>query len=298
MGEFFRALGDPSVAFLRYALLAGMLSSAAFGVVGSYVTVKRIGGMAGAIAHSVLAGVGISLFLSETRGVEWLHPLMGAVVAAVVAAVIIGLVNMYARQREDTVIAAIWSVGMAVGILFLARTPGYVNPMTYLFGNVLIVSRSDLIVIAALDALVVVVGLLLYPKLQAVAFDEEFARVRGVRTRIHYLTLLILAAVTIVLLTSIVGVILVIALLTLPAGIAGLFSKSLWQMMIGATALTALFIFAGMGTSYVADLPSGSTIVVIAGGVYLVTMGARAVARRAAKLRRADESTRRNRDTA
>lgn len=285
MLEFFNALGDPSVPFLRYALLAGVLSSAAFGVVGSYVTVKRIGSMAGAIAHSVLAGVGISLFLSEARGVAWLHPLVGAVIAAVVAALVIGLVNIYARQREDTVIAAIWSVGMAVGILFLSRTPGYVNPMTYLFGNVLIVSRADLIGIAVLDAIVVVVGLLLYPKLQAVAFDEEFARVRGVRTRVHYLTLLVLSAVTIVLLTSIVGVILVIALLTLPAGIAGLVSKRLWQMMLGATILTAAFIFSGMAVSYVGDVPSGSTIVVIAGAVYLLTMGGRALARTIARRR-------------
>lgn len=292
MLEFFQALGNPNVSFLRYALLAGLLSSAAFGVVGSYVTVKRIGSMAGAIAHSVLAGVGISLFLSETRGVTWLHPLVGAVIAAVFAAIVIGLVNMYARQREDTVIAAIWSVGMAVGILFLSRTPGYVNPMTYLFGNVLIVSRADLIGIAALDALVVTVGLLLYPKLQAVAFDEEFARVRGVRTRLHYLTLLVLAAVTIVLLTSIVGVILVIALLTLPAGIAGLFSRRLWQMMLGATVLTALFIFSGMAVSYVGDVPSGSTIVVIAGGVYLLTMGGGAIARRITRKRSAAESQR------
>jgi zinc transport system permease protein len=298
MLEYLRALGDPAVPFLRYALLAGVLSSAAFGVVGSYVTVKRIGSMAGAIAHSVLAGVGIALFLKHARGIEWLHPLMGAVIAAVVAAVIIGLVNMYARQREDTVIAAIWSVGMAVGILFLARTPGYVNPMTYLFGNVLIVAREDLIGIAVLDALVVTVGVLLYPKLQAVAFDEEFARVRGVRTRLHYITLLVLAAVTIVLLTSIVGVILVIALLTLPAGIAGLFSRKLWQMMIGATALTALFILSGMATSYVADLPSGSTIVVIAGGVYLITMGLRAAVRRIIRHRFAEQSVRRSDPTA
>lgn len=292
MLEFFQALGNPNVSFLRYALLAGVLSSAAFGVVGSYVTVKRIGSMAGAIAHSVLAGVGISLFLSEARGLTWLHPLVGAVVAAVFAAIVIGLVNIYARQREDTVIAAIWSVGMAVGILFLSRTPGYVNPMTYLFGNVLIVSRADLIGIAALDALVVIVGLLLYPKLQAVAFDEEFARVRGVRTRLHYLALLVLSAVTIVLLTSIVGVILVIALLTLPAGIAGLFSRRLWQMMLGATLLTALFIFSGMAVSYVGDVPSGSTIVVIAGGVYLLTMGGRAIARRITRERSAAESQR------
>jgi zinc transport system permease protein len=212
--------------------------------------------------------------------------------------VVIGLVNMYARQREDTVIAAIWSVGMAVGILFLAQTPGYVNPMTYLFGNVLIVSRADLIGIVALDALVVLVGLLLYPKLQAVAFDEEFARVRGVRTRGHYLTLLILSAVTIVLLTSIVGVILVIALLTLPAGIAGLFSKRLWQMMLGATVLTATFIFSGMAVSYVGDVPSGSTIIVIAGGVYLLTMGGRAVARAVARRRSASGSEERTRSAA
>lgn len=281
MPEFFRALADPSVPFIRYAFIAGILGSAAFGIVGSYVTVRRISSMAGAIAHSVLAGVGAALYLESRFEIGWITPTVGATVAGLLAALVIGLVSLYSKEREETVIGAIWAVGMAVGVLFIARTPGYVDPMSYLFGNILIVSRTDLRMIVWLDVLVILTGLLLYRKFQAVSFDEEFAQVRGVRAHLYYIILLLLAALTIVLLAQIVGIIMVIALLTIPPAVAGLFVRTLAGMMAVATLLAALFTSAGMMISYSLDLPSGSVIIVFAGLMYLLTLLARNLLRRA-----------------
>ena len=186
--------------------------------------------MAGAIAHSVLAGVGASLYFSHTFGIEWLTPTLGAAIAAIIAAFLIGIAGIVAKEREDTIIAAIWAVGMAVGILFIARTPGYVDPMSYLFGNILIVTRRDLLIIAILDVVVVGIGLIFYRELEAVSFDEEFAQVRGIPVHRYYFLLLALSALTIVLLAQVVGIIMVIALLTIPPAVAGLFDPSPFEM--------------------------------------------------------------------
>jgi zinc transport system permease protein len=272
MLEFLRALGNADLPFLRYAFLAGLLSSVAFGIVGSYVVVRRISYIAGAISHSVLGGIGLGLYLQATAGWHWCHPTYGAVAAALVAAVAIGLVSLHARQREDTVIGAFWAVGMAVGLLFLARTPGYIDPMSYLFGNILLISRSDLWLVLALDVLVVAIALAFYNRFLAVCFDEEFARVRGLRVELYFLLLLCLTALTVVLLVRVVGIVMVIALLTLPAAVAGLFVRRLWQMMLAAMLLCMLFVAVGLALSYTRDLPSGPTIILVAGAAYLLAL--------------------------
>jgi zinc transport system permease protein len=196
--------------------------------------------------------------------------MLGAMAAAVVAGSIIGFVSMYAKEREDTVIGAVWSIGMALGLLLISRTPGYVDPMSYLFGNILILSQRELIVIAVLDVVVIAAGLLGYNQFQAVAFDEEFARVRGLPTSLYYLALLLMTALSIVLLTTIVGLIMVIALFTLPAAVGAMLSRTLWKVMLLATLFTMCFTSVGLGLSYSYDLPSGPTIIALAGAVYLL----------------------------
>jgi zinc transport system permease protein len=272
MTEFLHALFDPAIPFLRYAVLVGVLASVAFGVVGTYVVVRRITYIAGAISHSVLGGIGIALYLQKAVGLEWCSPMWGAVIAALLSALVIGLVSRFARQREDTVIGALWSVGMAVGLIFLAKTPGYVDAMSYLFGNILMLSREDLWIVAGLDLLVVSIAVLFYNKFLAVCFDEEFAALRGIRVTAYYLLLLCLTALTIVLLVRVVGIVLVIAMLTLPAAVAALAARRLWQMMLAATGFCALFTVTGIGISYRYDLPSGPTIILLAAAVYLLTM--------------------------
>lgn len=279
MGDFFADLAN--YRFLQYALLASVLVSVASGVVGAYVVVRRITYIAGSIAHCVLGGLGAAKYLQIVHGWQWFSPMYGAAATAVLAAIIIGLVTIKAKQREDTVIGALWAIGMAAGVLFIARTPGYQEDvMSYLFGDILLVERHDLWLIAGLDAAVVLLGILFYNKFLAVCFDEEFARLRGVRVEFYYLLLLCLTALTVVLMMKVVGIVMVIALLTLPAAVAGYFARTLWQMMILGILLSMVFTTSGLVLSYRPNLPAGATIIVLAGLAYLLTAGGYALVRR------------------
>ena len=271
MLEFVDAVGHSP--FLRHALLAGLLASIACGVVGTYVVVRRISYIAGGISHCILGGLGAAGYYRKVYGLEWLHPYYGAVAAALAAALVIGIVSLRAKQREDTVIGALWAIGMATGVLFIAKTPGYSEDlMSYLFGSIIMVSPADMWLIGALDAIVIGLALLFYNQFQAVCFDEEFARLRGVRVELFYLLLLCLTALTVVLLAMVVGVVMVIALLTLPIAVAGYFSKTLWQMMAISALLSVIFTTGGLAVSYGPDLPAGATIIVLAGAAYLAVI--------------------------
>lgn len=269
MSSFFSALTNPALAFLQNALIASLLASILFGILGAVVTVKRIAGLAGAISHAVLGGIGMALFLSSTRLVPFITPMAGAIIFAVLSALIIGLVSLKAKQREDTVINAIWAIGMSLGVLFLAKTPGYTDPTSYLFGNILLVSRSDLVLLALLDVIVLLLVWRFYPQIEASAFDEEFARVRGVPTDLVFLIILGITAIAVVLLQTFVGIVMVIAMLTLPAGTAGYLARNLAGMMIFSWIFSSIFSFAGLALSWHYDLPSGAVVVVLSGAVFL-----------------------------
>ena len=259
--------------FLQYALVTGVLASIACGIIGSYVVTRRITYIAGGIAHSVLAGMGAARYCQTVFQWNWFQPLYGAIIAALISAVIIGLVSLHARQREDTVIGAVWAIGMAIGILFIFKTPGYnENLMSYLFGNILLVSAGDLWLIAGLDALIVIIVVLFYNQFLAVCFDEEYALLRDVHVRFYYLLLLCMTALTVVLLVTVVGIVMVIALLTIPVAIAGHFTSRLWHMMVLASLLTSAFTMTGLAVSYGPDLPSGATTIVVAGAAYLLVI--------------------------
>ena len=263
MGEFVAALIVQP--FLQYALIGGVLASVGCGVMGSYIVVKRIGYLAGGIAHTVLGGMGIAYFLGE-------NPIAGALIAALMAALTIGWVKLRWRQQEDTIIGALWAVGMAIGIVFISRTPGYnVDLLSYLFGNILLISRDQLFVIATLDAVILSLVTVFYKPLLAIAFDEEFARLRGIPVEGFYLLLLCLVALTVVILIQVVGLILVIALMTLPAAIAAQYVRSLALMMCIAVGLGVVFSSAGLVVSFEFDLPSGATVILLAGSAYFAS---------------------------
>lgn len=270
MNGFFDVLLDPAVPFMRNALIAGLLSSVLFGLLGGIVTVQRISGLAGAISHAVLGGIGMALFLSATGIIPWITPVMGAMIFAVIAALIIGVISLKSKQREDTVINAIWAVGMSIGVLFMAKTPGYTDPMSYLFGNILLITDRDLILLAVLDAAAVFFAWRFYPQVEASAFDREFARSRGVNTDAVFLVILAVTAVAVVLLQTFVGIVMVIAMLTLPAGTAGYIARSLASMMWLGFCFSAFFTVSGICASWSLDLPAGATVVVFAGAVFLL----------------------------
>lgn len=263
-----------SQTFMQNALIGGLLASVACGIAGSYVVVKRIGYMAGGIAHAVLGGMGLAYFLGRS-------PVGGAIVTALLAALIIGWVGIYWRKHEDTAISALWAVGMAAGVLFISATPGYnVDLMSYLFGNILMIPRHNLYLIFWLDLGIVLFVLLFYKQLLAVSFDEEFAELRQVRVKLFSLLLLCLVALTVVILIQVVGLIMVIALLALPAAIAGQFVNALGKIMLVAMVLGVIFTTGGLAVSYQYDLPSGAVTVLLTGIAYLLTTLARALWRR------------------
>ena len=272
MIEFINALSDPDNEFLRLALYVGTLASLSFGIIGSYVVTRRISYLAGAISHCVFGGIGAGLYIQNKVGLEWFDPMYGAVISAILAAVIIGTVSLYAQQREDTVIGALWAIGMATGLLFIDRTPGYFDMSSYLFGDILLISNIDLQLVVILDIIVVGFTVFFYNKLLAVCFDDEFARLRGINASAFYMLLLCLTALTVVLLVRVVGIVMVIALLTIPAAVAGQFAKRLWQMMLLAIFFCMLFTWTGLAVSYSYRLSSGPTIIVIAGLVYLIVL--------------------------
>jgi zinc transport system permease protein len=269
MSGFFEVLFSPDVPFIRNALFAGILSSVLFGILGSIVTVKRIAGLAGAISHAVLGGIGIALYLSATGIVPNFSPIVGAVIFALLSAFLIGAVSLKSKQREDTVIQAIWAIGMSIGVLFMAKTPGYTNPSSYLFGNILLISSCDLILLAILDVIVLFLAWRFYPQLEATSFDEEFAAVRGIPTQAVFLIILAVTAVAVVLLQTFVGIVMVIAMLTLPAGTAGYTARNLASMMLLSTLYSLLFSAGGLVVGWSLDLPVGAVVVVLAGLVFL-----------------------------
>ncbi len=269
MSEFFHAVGQYT--FLQNALLSGILASVSCGIIGTYVVVRRISYLAGAIAHTVLAGLGVANYIRIVYDIKWLLPMHGALISALIASLIVGWVSLKSKEREDTVIGAIWAIGMAVGILFIFKTPGYNQElMSYLFGNILMVRSADIWLIALLDIAIVIGGVLFLNRLRAVCFDEEFARVRGINVEFWYLFLLVMTALTVVIMVSIVGIVLVIALLTLPAAIAGRFAKNLFQMMMISVVLSMFFTTGGIALSYQPNLPPGATIILVAGSCYLL----------------------------
>lgn len=269
MLEFWELLKDPDMPFLRMALFMGMLASPAFGITGSLVVVKRVSYVAGAISHAVLGGIGASLYFQRVHGMTGFTPLLGALGAALLAALLIGWIRRRGFEREDSVIGAVWATGMAAGLVFLAKTPGFVDPMSYLFGNLLILSPVDLALVAVMDLLLVGVMVFGYNRLQAVCFDEEQARLRGIAVDAYITLLLCLVAVTVVLLVSVVGIVLVVALLTIPAAIAGQQVRSLGAMMALASVLTLVFVTTGILLGFLWDWPAGPAIILLAGTAYL-----------------------------
>jgi len=268
---FFHALSENP--FLLFALIAGIAASFASGIIGSLVVVKRIVSISGSIAHCVLGGMGLCVFLAQHFGWHFLLPLHGAIAAGLLSALLIGWIHMRYRQREDTVIALIWATGMSLGVIFLALTPGYnVELLNFLFGNILWVSRQDILFLLSLDLLLLMSVALFYPRFLAICFDEEQAALQGLRVQSLYLFLLCLVALSVVLLIQIVGAILVIALLAIPAAIATTFTFRLSTMMLIATGLGILLNFFGMYLSYTWNWPSGATISLLAALAYTLSL--------------------------
>ncbi len=253
--------------FIRNAILAGLLASIACGIIGVYVVVKRIIFISGGIAHTSFGGVGLGYLVG-------FNPVLGALFFSLSSALGIGYVTRKTKLAEDTAIGIFWAMGMALGIIFVGLAPGYAPDLfSYLFGNILTVPVTDLVIMLALDIAIVGIVMAFYKEFLAVSFDEEFSTVLGVRVGLLYLLLLCMIAMTVVVLLRIVGMILVIALLTIPAAMARQFTFNMRKMMVLAIVFSIIFTLGGLWLSYVLDLASGATIVIFGGGLFSVTFG-------------------------
>jgi zinc transport system permease protein len=250
--------------FMRNALYAGLLASIICGIMGTLVVVNRIVFLSGGIAHAAYGGIGLSFFLG------WPY-LVGTLGFSFTAAMVMAAVSLKAKHRADTVIGVIWALGMACGIILLDLTPGYnVDLMSYLFGSILTVPKSELWIMLIVGILVAGFVGYFYKDLLAISYDEEFARIRGVPIRTLYFALIGMLAITIVMVIQIVGLILVIALLTIPPFMVETYTKSLFQMMVGSSMLGAAFTIIGLWLSYQFNLTSGACIILVAGSAFFI----------------------------
>ncbi len=251
--------------FMRNALLAGILVSISCGIIGSLVVANRIVFLSGGIAHAAFGGIGLAFYLGFS-------PVLGAGFFSVVVSMIMGAVTLKSKHRADTIIGVLWAVGMALGIIFIDLTPGYnVDAMSYLFGSILSVSMADIWFVVGLDGIIFLIILAFYREFLAMSYDEEFAFVVGVPVKSLYFLLLCMTALSIVMIIKVVGLILVIALLTIPPYIAEKYTSSLWKMMVLSSLLGILFTIVGLWLSYSYDFTSGATIILVAGAAFFLT---------------------------
>lgn len=253
--------------------IAAILASIACGIIGTLVVVKRIVFVTGGISHSTFGGIGLAYLIQSALGLTWFDPMLGALLFALGAALILGSDWMKKKVREDSTIGIIWVVGMALGILFINMVdPTKVriqDPMSILFGNILLIRTFDLLLMAVLVLVIAAVSILFFHDLQILTFDEEFAQLSGINVRLLNFLLLVMIAFTTVILIKVVGVILIIAMLTIPPAISGIYISRLKSMMIGAILISIILSITGAILSIEYDLPPGASIVTVMGAAFI-----------------------------
>ena len=253
--------------FMQNALIAGTVASIICGLVGVFIVLKRITFISGGIAHTSFGGIGLGYLLS-------VNPIITAVLFSLVSAIGIGVISKRSHLHEDTVIGVIWAMGMSLGVIFIGMSPGYApDLMSYLFGNILAVTSWDIQVMLLLAAIISITIFAFFKEFVFISFDEEYARAMGIPTEALYLLLLCLVALTVVLLIKVVGIIMVIALLTIPAATASQYSKDLKKIIALSISFGIFFVISGLWLSYLLDIASGATIVLIAGSTFLLSIG-------------------------
>jgi zinc transport system permease protein len=252
--------------FMQNAFMAGLLASIICGVMGTLVVVNRIVFLSGGIAHAAYGGVGLAFFFG------W-HYLLGTIGFTLLAAFIMAVVTLKAKHRADTIIGVVWAIGMALGVILLDLAPGYnVDLMSYLFGSILTVPDSDIRLMLVVGTAIIGLVIYFYNDYLALSYDEEYAQIRGVPVEALYILMIVMLAVGVVMIIQVVGLILVIALLTIPPYIAEQYSRSLIQMMVLASLLSAIFTLIGLWLSYAFNLTSGASIIMVAGIGFLLSL--------------------------
>lgn len=284
--------------FLKNVYLLSAISSVTFGLIGALVVARRIGYLAGAISHCAFGGIGFGLWFQQALKTgalgtlalaalfaspedalklceywsSFLNPIPTALLFAVLSALLVDAIRRRAKEREETLLGAIWAIGMALGLLFIERVDGYVSVSTYLFGDVLLIGRSDIWTATALGGVILLVVFCDFKRLEAVCFDEEYAELRGVNVDFQNRLLLTLAAVAIVLMLRIVGMAMIVALLTLPAATAGRFTKRLSATIVASIAICFVGSWLGIWLSFLLNFSTGPTIILVVASFYGVSL--------------------------
>lgn len=243
--------------FFVNALIASVITSISCGIIGTYIVSRRMVFLGGGITHASFGGIGIAYYLGIT-------PMLGAAVFAVLSAFGINYFTSKGNLRQDSSIAIWWSLGMAIGIIFIAVTPGYApNLMGFLFGSILTVTSSDLLFMGIITSLVVLLFIAFYRLIIIISFDEEFAKARNLPTNLFNNVLIALSALVIVGSIRVSGVILVLSLLTIPQVTANIFSKKFSNIVLGSILIGFFGMVSGLIISYLTNLPSGATIILV-----------------------------------
>ncbi len=252
--------------FIRNAIIASVLVNIICGIVGTYIVIKKIALISGGISHATFGGIGLGYFLG-------INPILTAIPFSLVSALAIGLLSRGKRFSRDTAISIFWAAGMALGIIFISLSPGYAPDLfSYLFGNILTIPVMDLYIMAALALLVIMLTALFFRELAAVSFDEEFAAVTGIPHNIINTLLLLMVSLSVVVLIRIVGIIMVIALLTIPAAICRQFTYNIKKLIISSMVTGTLLTLGGLWISYLLDLASGATIILFLAAVFMLSI--------------------------
>jgi zinc transport system permease protein len=258
--------------FVVSSIIAGLLAGIIGGTVGTFVVVKRISFISGSISHSVIAGIGLFVWLERVMQFPHVSPLIGALCAAIMSALIIARAGDFFQEREDSLIAMTWAAGMAIGIVFIAKTPGYTAELSnILIGNILWISRQDLMILGTLTVVSMLFVVKNFQQLKLLMFDQDQASLSKIRIKNLYSALLILVAITVVALTQVVGIVLVMTMLTLPQMLAGLFCKRLSSMICWSIIFSVVCTAAGLTAAFVFDVPPGASITLTS--VILYAMG-------------------------
>jgi len=260
--------------FMRNALYASLLVGIVCGLVGTLVVLNRIVFLGCGIAHAAYGGIGLTYYFGQ-------DPLLGAILFSILSALGMGVVHLRTKTRSDTLIGVMWSIGMAVGIIFVSLTPGFkADLMSYLFGSLLAVSAGDLRVMALVALLVGAFVVIFFRSLQAISYDEVFSTVRNVLVSALYLLMLVMIGLTVVAAMRVVGLIMVIGMLTIPPAVAGLFLKDMKGMMLLSIGLSWLFSSVGLIVSFALNLQAGSVIILVASLSYLAAAAIKKLATR------------------
>jgi zinc transport system permease protein len=253
--------------FFINALMASIFTALTCGIIGTYIVSRRIVFISGGISHASFGGVGIGYFLG-------VNPILGAAVFSVLTGLGIEALSKKSGLREDSLIGMMWSLGMAVGIIFVFITPGYAaNLMSYLFGDILTVSRFDIFLMLGLTLVIVLVFTLLFKEILFLSFDREYAESQGIPvTAISYL-LIGLVSLTIVMNIRVVGIILVISMLTIPQATANLLTKNFKYMIYYSIGFAFLSSVSGLFFSYALNIPSGAAIIFLSIVVFCILKG-------------------------